>query len=195
MYVTLPSTAEKTKDSGEATNWSLEIERWKSLLVFLDTSFFESIERAENYYTSKDQCTVTWCTINGIDVLRVEEGSAYFTSSAKVFFEANGQLYTISAVSLDSTELRAFNQVVNTLRKGAATPTPTPPPSPLRIPGDVNDDSVVNIMDALLTLQYSVGWDVEINLLNADVDASDTVTIMDALLILQYSVGWDIDLL
>jgi hypothetical protein len=50
-------------------------------------------------------------------------------------------------------------------------------------------------MDALLTLQYSVGWDVDINLLNADVDVSDTVTIMDALLILQYSVGWDIDLL
>lgn len=67
--------------------------------------------------------------------------------------------------------------------------------SALRIPGDVNDDSVVNIMDALLTLQYSVGWDVDINLLNADVDVSDTVTIMDALLILQYSVGWDIDLL
>ena len=67
--------------------------------------------------------------------------------------------------------------------------------SALRIPGDANDDSSVNIMDALLTLQYSVGWDVDINLLNADVDVSDTVTIMDALLILQYSVGWDIDLL
>ena len=70
-----------------------------------------------------------------------------------------------------------------------------PAVGPLRLPGDANDDSVVNIMDALLTLQYSVGWDVEINLLNADVNADNAANIMDALLILQYSVGWDIVLL
>ncbi len=72
---------------------------------------------------------------------------------------------------------------------------PIPVLSALRIPGDANDDASVDIMDALLTLQYAVGWDVEINLLNADVNADDAADILDALLILQYSVGWDIDLL
>ena len=34
--------------------------------------------------------------------------------------------------------------------------------SPVRIPGDANGDGEADIMDALLILQYSVGWDVEL---------------------------------
>ena len=63
-----------------------------------------------------------------------------------------------------------------------------------RIPGDANEDGKVDIIDALLTLQYSVGWDVEINVDNANVNGDDAVNIMDALLILQYSVGWEVKL-
>lgn len=65
----------------------------------------------------------------------------------------------------------------------------------LRLPGDANDDGQVNIMDALLVLQHDVGWQVEINQINADVNADDKADIIDALLIMQYDVGWDIELL
>jgi len=66
--------------------------------------------------------------------------------------------------------------------------------SPVRIPGDANDDGDVNIMDALAVLQKDVGWDVEINPANADVNADGAANIMDALLILQKDVGWDVEL-
>jgi len=64
-----------------------------------------------------------------------------------------------------------------------------------RLPGDADDNGFVDILDALLTLQYSVGWNVGINLSNANVDGNGSVDIMDALLILQYSVGWNVQLL
>ena len=65
---------------------------------------------------------------------------------------------------------------------------------PPAIPGDTSGDGVVDIMDALLILQYSVDRNVTLNLESADVDGSDTVDIMDALLILQYDAGWNVTL-
>lgn len=62
----------------------------------------------------------------------------------------------------------------------------------VRVPGDANEDRAVSIMDALLILQYDVGWNVRLNTANADVDADGAVTIMDALLVLQHDVGWDV---
>jgi hypothetical protein len=67
-------------------------------------------------------------------------------------------------------------------------------PSPLRQPGDANDDGDVSIFDALAILQYDVGWEVVINPINADVNADGSANIFDALLILQYDVGWDVEL-
>ena len=66
--------------------------------------------------------------------------------------------------------------------------------APVRRPGDANDDGDVDISDALVVLQYSVGWGVSINHANADADGDGAVTIADALLILQYAVGWDVEL-
>ena len=63
-----------------------------------------------------------------------------------------------------------------------------------RIPGDANDDRMVDIFDALLILQYDVGWAVVINESNAEVDGNGMVNIFDALLVLQYDVGWDVTL-
>ena len=108
---------------------------------------------------------------------------------------ATGHVWDKGAVTkkptLEETGIRTFTcSACQTTRT-----EPIPVLSAVRIPGDANDDTLVDIMDALLTLQHSVGWDVEINLLNSDVDASETTDIMDALLILQYSVGWSIDLL
>ena len=73
------------------------------------------------------------------------------------------------------------------------------------IPGDVNGDKIINVFDALLTLQYSVGLiphtpDVDaLYLASADVAPLDNgkpggdgaVNVFDALAILRKSVGLD----
>ena len=65
-----------------------------------------------------------------------------------------------------------------------------------RLAGDADADGDVDIFDALLILQYDVGWEVDyINLENANVNGDEMVDIFDALLILQYDVGWDVELL
>jgi len=65
---------------------------------------------------------------------------------------------------------------------------PTPPPVSVSA-GDANDDGIVNIVDALVIAQYSVGLSVTINLDNADANCDGTVNIVDALMIAQYYVG------
>ncbi|MBN2739037.1 MAG: glycoside hydrolase family 9 protein [Spirochaetales bacterium] len=76
---------------------------------------------------------------------------------------------------------------------GPATPTPvaTPINTPLpELPGDVNHDKRVDIVDALLTAQYYVGMALEnFDETMADVDKSGKVNIVDALLIAQFYVG------
>ncbi|MBN2535427.1 MAG: cellulase family glycosylhydrolase [Spirochaetales bacterium] len=72
-----------------------------------------------------------------------------------------------------------------------ATPTPSPTPG-TDLAGDVNEDMVVDIVDALLVAQYYVGLEpaaftapVE----TGDVDLDGNTDIIDALLIAQYYVG------
>lgn len=120
---------------------------------------------------------VRWTTAEG-DVLSEElidkiSGTADFTP------EADGD-YLCVLVLTDG-----YNQQVKWTSEAIRVRTG-------RTPGDANQDGAVNIMDALLTLQYSVGWSVDIHTGNADVDGHGGVSIMDALLILQYSVGWDV---
>lgn len=58
--------------------------------------------------------------------------------------------------------------------------------------GDANGDGVVDARDALLVLQYSAGWDVNLNVANADVTGDGMIGISDALKILQDCMGGDI---
>lgn len=55
--------------------------------------------------------------------------------------------------------------------------------------GDVNGDGDVNILDALLIVQYYVGLPVQIDEDEADVNCDGYIDIVDALLIAQYYVG------
>lgn len=54
--------------------------------------------------------------------------------------------------------------------------------------GDVDSSGTIDIIDALRTAQYYVGFRVSINTEAADVDCDGEITIMDALLIAQYYV-------
>lgn len=61
---------------------------------------------------------------------------------------------------------------------------------PASILGDVNNNGVIDIVDALLTAQYYVGLNPpQFIRENADVNCNGTVDIVDALLIAQYYVG------
>lgn len=55
--------------------------------------------------------------------------------------------------------------------------------------GDVNGDGIIDIVDALLTAQYYVEFDVAINTIAADVNCDNEVDIVDALLIAQFYVN------
>lgn len=77
-----------------------------------------------------------------------------------------------------------------------ATPAPTdvPAQTPTSPPqtslGDVNDDSSIDIVDALLIAQYYVGLNPSgFNSSNADTDCNGSIDILDALLVAQYYVG------
>ncbi|MBN2738344.1 MAG: cellulase family glycosylhydrolase [Spirochaetales bacterium] len=72
-------------------------------------------------------------------------------------------------------------------------PTPTSEITPMITPevselGDVNDDGIVNIVDALLVAKYYVDKTVVLNEANADVDCNSAINIIDALLIAQFYV-------
>lgn len=54
-------------------------------------------------------------------------------------------------------------------------------------PGDVNMDRLVDAQDALLLMQYSAGWNPEINETLADINADNAIDVQDALVILQSS--------
>ena len=65
-----------------------------------------------------------------------------------------------------------------------------------RLPGDANGDGEVNLKDAVVIQRYLVGgWNVSIDLSNADVNESETVTLADAVLITRYLAGgWNVQL-
>ena len=71
------------------------------------------------------------------------------------------------------------------------TPPTTPPTAtPTGTKGDVNSDGTINIIDALMTAQYSVGLNpANFNTNMADVNCDGTITIVDALMIAQRYVG------
>lgn len=111
-----------------------------------------------------------------------------------------GTSQTIMPMSVGTTLIMAFLDngayalCMVTVYDPYAQPDAPEDPSD-RLPGDADLDGTVTILDALVVLQHSVGWNVNISMSNAEVDADGVVTIMDALRILQYCVGWDVELL
>jgi len=83
-----------------------------------------------------------------------------------------------------------FDRYRNTPATATPTAVPTPTPTAAGVRGDVNGDGIINIVDALLIAQFSVGQTPpNFNSLTADVNCSGAIDIIDALLIAQLSVG------
>ena len=80
--------------------------------------------------------------------------------------------------------LFAGSEVYKMADQGEETPTPE------NNLGDVNNDGIVNIIDALLTVQFYVGLNPDnFQQEQTDVNCDDSVDIIDTLLIAQFYVG------
>ena len=108
-------------------------------------------------------------------------------------FNANGQENVIIHFDVDKAT-RADGSLI--VISGAEISTWTVPviTDNLRMPGDANEDGIVDIVDAMMVLRYDCGWDVSVNMANSDVNADDIVDIVDAMMILRYDCGWDVEL-
>lgn len=62
------------------------------------------------------------------------------------------------------------------------------------LPGDVNNDGVVNMMDVTLLKRFLAGWDIEITQDAADVNNDGELNMMDVTLLRRYLAGWDVEL-
>ena len=61
-----------------------------------------------------------------------------------------------------------------------------------RLPGDVNDDGEVTLMDLVRLCKYLAGYDVEIHEQNSDVNGDGQVTLMDLVRLCKYLAGYDV---
>lgn len=122
---------------------------------------------------------------NNLPVVAIGEGA----------FQGNAALKTVSLPSTVTVIGKAAFKNCTGLDTLNSYQAAAQPPVLTRIPGDANDSGKVDIMDALLTLQYSVGHSVTINLENANCNGDASANILDALLILQYSVGHQVELI
>ena len=122
---------------------------------------------------------------NNLPVVAIGEGA----------FQGNAALTAVSLPSTITVIGKAAFKNCSSLKNLTSYVAAAQPPVLTRIPGDANDSGKVDIMDALLTLQYSVGHSVTINLENANCNGDASANIMDALLILQYSVGHEVELI
>ena len=115
--------------------------------------------------------------------------------TAQIEIPAKGHAWDAGKVTLEPTATEDGVLTYTCASCGATRTEAIPATGVIRTPGDADEDGLVSIFDALTILQYDVGWDVSINVSNADVNADDYANIFDALLILQYDVGWDVELL
>ena len=67
-------------------------------------------------------------------------------------------------------------------------------PKAAHTPGDADESGEIDVSDVLMIQQYTAGWNVAINLENADVDGDGSADISDALLIQQKIAGWNVEL-
>ncbi|MBN2441207.1 MAG: discoidin domain-containing protein [Spirochaetales bacterium] len=126
-----------------------------------DSEYFVVVDRSSNTETIQP-FTDTFGTVSGRYVRITVSGASGYTGN------------WISLIELDAP----------------GETTETPAPTPEGTPGDVNNDSTIDIVDALLIAQFYVGLNpASFDQSKADVNCDSGIDIVDALLIAQYYVG------
>ena len=62
------------------------------------------------------------------------------------------------------------------------------------IPGDVNDDGIVDLADVVVFKQWLAGWNVTINTANANVSGDKVTNVADVVILKQFLAGWKVTL-
>ncbi|MBN2441672.1 MAG: hypothetical protein JXJ04_10000 [Spirochaetales bacterium] len=131
------------------------------------------------YFTNDDQLA------DGMDIqvdYIIYNGQTYQAEDQ----EENTGVYVNNSCGGSYSEMLQCNGYIR-FETGA---NPTNPPGEQGSLGDVNDDGVIDIVDALLIAQYYVNIITgEFNTANADVNCSGEIDIVDALLVAQLYVG------
>jgi len=58
-------------------------------------------------------------------------------------------------------------------------------------PGDIDDDTLINLNDLVTLAQKQAGWDVECVFAALDTNGDDAFTLEDVTHLAQYLAGWD----
>ena len=62
------------------------------------------------------------------------------------------------------------------------------------LPGDVNGDGQVDLIDVILLARYLAGWDVVIDEVAADVYRDGELNLKDVVILRRFLAGWDVTL-
>ena len=130
-------------------------------------------------------------TINWVDALATENNAdngvlANLTFRVKARPESGS-----TEISLDFDPDDIFSTEFNPIEFNATAGSVT---IESHLPGDVDGDGEVGMLDQGLLQRYLVGWDVEIVEAAADVDGDGEIGMLDQGLLQRYLVGWDVEL-
>lgn len=104
------------------------------------------------------------------------------TVSFNVAEDAEEGVYTVSAVKVEGT-CTVTGSITFEVKKQVVSD---------RLPGDVNDDGFVDLIDSVLLERFLAEWDdVTINMLNADVNGDGEVDLIDSVILDRYLAEWD----
>lgn len=129
---------------------------------------------------------------------------SWFNPLAEEDYSFNGTVVTLSFEIADDAEEGEYditvevkeaydtdlNPVTYTETAGKITVVEAPP----YIPGDVNGDGEVDVLDLLRLGKYLADWDVEIDEAASDVTADGEVDVLDLLRLGKYFADWDVEL-
>lgn len=111
---------------------------------------------------------------------RVKDAAAAGTTTVSVDYDPDD----VFDYDLENVEFTCTNGTVTITVK-----------EPDHIPGDVDGDGEVSMLDLVTIQRYLSGWDVEIDLSAADVDDDGEVSMLDLVTVQRYLSGWDVELL
>lgn len=135
-----------------------------------------------SFYSS---CYFNWdsldteVTKDGVLLTLTFETSSEAVANEELNIEVTYRSGDIYNIDLDSVELDIANGCITIINY---------------IPGDVNDDGVVNGKDVTLIRRYNAGYDVTINEAAADVNDDGVINGKDVTLIRRCNAGYDVEL-
>ena len=106
------------------------------------------------------------------------------TLTFKVDADAEEGTYTVAAYKVEGN-CTVDGTVTFEVKKAASG----------RVPGDVNNDGEVDMIDSVMLDRYLADWDVTINMSNADVNGDGEVDMIDSVMLDRYLADWDIELI